>query len=842
MKAIASYVLLTTLLLLFASESSAQEIISPSIFNCDWEIYVGFDESADAGSVSATNVGGPIWGAAFDLTDSISGSPFYAAYSYHNTTPEIDWPNGFDFINSISNHSCGQSGVNAERYLPYSLVRIDFFGISSTAYSIYLDLRDDRYQAPGGQLHDIYIRLSESSGNFDVWFDAQGSKNVVAPGDTFKIYHFIDSTSTSNETKHFQPTSPQNLAVAWNSDDTHPELTWTASLPSSALYRIYRRLSTSGTYTVIDSAFNTTVYIDSSIGCNSGTYYYRVQGVSGDSMKLSPTYSQYGPFETSPCIYTVNGEKKKNAPDLLTKRLLKTKSLSDIDTSGVVFWPNNIRAFLWDIGIYFNDLNTGTSGEGLFWPGNTNKNLVYTAGPWIAGKDEKDSVRSSVSYDFSEYQPGRILAAFADTNMNAADNIHDTRFRIMMLSDTSSPQSSDYQNWVRNASVTGAPLKSDGTPLLLGNLNAYWVMNDLDATAYDSIGWYSRVLPNLPMGVEIQNYVFGFDDAGDLSNAIYIVLKIINRSVHTYDSTYVGWFNDIDLGNANDDVPGCDTLLSLGYMYNGTSPAWDDSDTVYGKAPPACGFVVLNAPHRASSGEMMGSFFSDGNIVGWDLPSPGSTSPTEIRNVLSGKFRSGAPITLQGNPTVTTTYPFSGDPVTNTGWVAPYSGDMHNLIGLPSFTFPPGDTEYVALAFVVGQGTDRLNSITELKAAVPNIVSKWNAVKSALVNVNETKPILPTEFSMSEGYPNPFNPSTTFRIMLPERSRVSIKVYDILGSEVRQLISGEYDAGMRQVVWDGRNGKGQTCSSGVYYTVVRVTPVTGSKAGFTTTRKVVLMK
>ena len=683
MKITASYISFVVLFL-FASDSSAQNINGPLFQNCAWEIYVGFAESTDKDSVSATNVGGPMWGAAFDLTDSISGSPFYAEYSPHDVGPEQDWPNGFDFINSISYHSCGQSDTNAERYLPYSLVRIDFFGISSLTYSIYLDLRDDRY---GIGSQDIYIRLSESSDNFDVWFNSSNSHTVVAPGDTCKIYHFIDSTSMSNETKHFQPTSPQNLAVAWNSDDTHPELTWTASLPSSALYRIYRRLSTSGTYTVIDSAFNTTVYIDSSVGCNSGTYYYRVQGVSGDSMKLSPTYSQYGPFKTSPCIHTVNGEEKKNAPGLLTKGLLKTKSLSDIDTSGVVFWPNNIRAFLWDIGIYFNDLNT--SGEGLFWPGNTNKNLVYTAGPWIAGKDEKDTVRSSVSYYYSEYQPGRILSPFADTNMNAVNNTNDNRFRIMMLSDTSSPQSSDYQNWIKNASVTGAPLKSDGTPLLLGDLNAYWVMNDLDTTAYENIGWNSRVLPNLPMGVEIQNYVFGYKGSGDLSNTIYIVLKIINRSVHTYDSTYVGWFNDIDLGDANDDVPGCDTVLSLGYMYN------DDSDSVYGKAPPACGFVVLNAPHRTPSGEMMGSFFAEiGDNPTWHLPEAGLTQPTQIWNALSGRFRLGAPITLPDNPTVITTYPFSGDPVTNTGWVAPYSWDIRNLIGLPSFTFPRGDTEY----------------------------------------------------------------------------------------------------------------------------------------------------
>jgi len=519
----------------------------------------------------------------------------------------------------------------------------------------------------------------------------------------------------------------------------------------------------------------------------------------------------------------------------------KGKSLSDIDTSGVIFWLNNIRAFLWNTGIYFNSSsNVFNTNEGLFWPGSTNKNLVFTAGPWIAGKDERDTLRSSISYNLSEYQPGRILSPYADTSMAVANNPDDSRFRILMLSDTSSPESIDYQDWMNNASITGAPLERDGTPLLLGNLNAYWVMNDLDSTAYTSDGGQSRVLPDLPLGVEIQNYVFGFNEAGDLSNTIYIVLKIINRSIHTYDSTYIGWFNDIDLGYTNDDLPGCDTLLSLGYMYNGI-----DSDAVYGKTPPACGFVVLNAPRRTLSGAMLGSFFVDAGGPAWELPSWGLTSPTEIRNVLSGKFRLGAPITLPGNPTVTTTCPFSGDPVTNTGWTSTPDlnpTDMRNLIGVSPFTFSPGDTVYIALAFVVGQGTDRLSSITELKAAVPTVVSRWNDVKSALVYVDEPKPTLPSEFNVSEGYPNPFNPSTTFRIVLSERSRVSIKVYDILGREVRQLISGEYEAGTHQVVWDGKNGKGMVCSTGVYYTVVRATPMAENKAGFMATRKVVLMK
>ena len=52
----------------------------------------------------------------------------------------------------------------------------------------------------------------------------------------------------------------------------------------------------------------------------------------------------------------------------------------------------------------------------------------------------------------------------------------------MTLSDTTPTSSDDYQRWINYPSETGAPLNKDGTPKLAGDLNADWVMNDLDTT------------------------------------------------------------------------------------------------------------------------------------------------------------------------------------------------------------------------------------------------------------------------------------------------------------------------------------------------------------------------
>ena len=54
-------------------------------------------------------------------------------------------------------------------------------------------------------------------------------------------------------------------------------------------------------------------------------------------------------------------------------------------------------------------------------------------------------------------------------------------------------------------------------------------------------------------------------------------------------------------------------------------------------------------------------------------------------------------------------------------------------------------------------------------------------------------------------YPNPFNPTTTIQYALTERAPVRLRVYDILGREVAQLVHGSQAAGVHQVPFDGSN-------------------------------------
>jgi hypothetical protein len=76
---------------------------------------------------------------------------------------------------------------------------------------------------------------------------------------------------------------------------------------------------------------------------------------------------------------------------------------------------------------------------------------------------------------------------------------------------------------------------------------------------------------------------------------------------------------------------------------------------------------------------------------------------------------------------------------------------------------------------------------------------------------------LPTQFVLEQNYPNPFNPTTTIRYHIPQSGRLSLKIFDMLGREVRTLVDGNIEAGSYQASWDGKNESGYDVPSGIYF-------------------------
>ena len=82
---------------------------------------------------------------------------------------------------------------------------------------------------------------------------------------------------------------------------------------------------------------------------------------------------------------------------------------------------------------------------------------------------------------------------------------------------------------------------------------------------------------------------------------------------------------------------------------------------------------------------------------------------------------------------------------------------------------------------------------------------------------NQTEEELsPPEFSLSNNYPNPFNPETKISYFVPKASHVRLEVFNILGRKIRTLVDEDQMAGNNEVTWDGRDDEGNEVASGIY--------------------------
>lgn len=93
----------------------------------------------------------------------------------------------------------------------------------------------------------------------------------------------------------------------------------------------------------------------------------------------------------------------------------------------------------------------------------------------------------------------------------------------------------------------------------------------------------------------------------------------------------------------------------------------------------------------------------------------------------------------------------------------------------------------------------------------------------------------PDQFMLKGNYPNPFNPATTIEYSLPNRSHVTLRVYNLLGQNIRTLVDGIKDPGTHTVVWDGRDNYGGKTPSGIYFYQIK----SGDRVE---TRKMMLLK
>lgn len=108
--------------------------------------------------------------------------------------------------------------------------------------------------------------------------------------------------------------------------------------------------------------------------------------------------------------------------------------------------------------------------------------------------------------------------------------------------------------------------------------------------------------------------------------------------------------------------------------------------------------------------------------------------------------------------------------------------------------------------------------VVEAKSVIRQILTD---APPPLPGVNGPVKPLPKSYALSQSYPNPFNPTTTIRYQLPVESRVSLKIYNLLGQVVDVLAAGIQSGGFKSVEWNASH-----LASGVYFYQLQAVSVT----------------
>jgi hypothetical protein len=111
-----------------------------------------------------------------------------------------------------------------------------------------------------------------------------------------------------------------------------------------------------------------------------------------------------------------------------------------------------------------------------------------------------------------------------------------------------------------------------------------------------------------------------------------------------------------------------------------------------------------------------------------------------------------------------------------------------------------------------------------------------------LLYVQDLMDMIPTEYQLAQNYPNPFNPSTTIQYGLPKQSNVTVKIYSVLGQEVKTLVNNDQSPSYYRVVWNGTDNNGSHVSSGVYFVRITAQSSEPNSKPFIQVKKMLLMK
>ncbi len=277
----------------------------------------------------------------------------------------------------------------------------------------------------------------------------------------------------------------------------------------------------------------------------------------------------------------------------------------------------------------------------------------------------------------------------------------------------------DYLDYLTYAVPQGAPFKvtegGDTIPDMKGDQMCWSVFNDANPAQHTNDAGNTA-----PLGIEVKSTIFAYERTGSLGNIIFLKWRVFNKGSNTLRNCFFSVWDDPDLGGSGDDLIGCDTILSVGFDYNATN-----ADQYYGATPPCYGIDFFQGPLRPRTpadsllpdGKMWDTSYADSVNLGMVAFSKyiNGTDPNsagESYNNMLGLNKDGSPYIFNGD---TLKFQVSGDPVAGTGDIDPSGNDKRMNETTGPITFRPGDSTEILAAIVVGQGGDRLSSVTVMK-------------------------------------------------------------------------------------------------------------------------------
>jgi hypothetical protein len=398
---------------------------------------------------------------------------------------------------------------------------------------------------------------------------------------------------------------------------------------------------------------------------------------------------------------------------------------------------NKINACVLVHGDLWQDLDT--PGFGCTFANNKNAPLSFAGAPWMSANDGSGQLHVAAQMyrqNGNDYWPGPLdnTGALDYTTSSKWAKIWKVNRTDIQLYQITTPHTvsnvpESILTWPAKGNAyaqgnAGAPLTitNDMAPFVDGNGNGvyepllgdypdvrgdqalWWVFNDNGPTHSQTNG--------IPLGVEVHAMSYAYNRGTDIDNVMYYEYDIINRSLNNYNNFRFGFFDDIEVGWSMDDFVGFDSSRRLAIGYNGVSedgfgggfPA-----SSFGSHPPQVGVTMVSLPGDAGSSYVpLGSagYFENGfSIVG------NPTMPQHYDYYLRSRWLNGQHyIKSTSTPcsgsidTVETNYLATGDP-SMPGSETECScndlpGDRRIILSTSDFTFSPGSSKKIVLAFV----------------------------------------------------------------------------------------------------------------------------------------------